>query len=206
MSKGIDVNQNVTDYAGLIKRAGIDFVGRYLPFTTKKDPLTRAEALHLSDQGLHIVSIYENSTPTHDGYFKLYQANLDVSRAHVAINNLGQPNTSPVYFAVDYDAKPDGVMAYFKVLHDSEFHKLGYPIGVYGSGAVCKALLEAGYVTHTWLSQSDAHTGTTEFAKSNRWNIHQREEVTNWHGTGLDVDLNISQGNGGGWQLVLASV
>jgi peptidoglycan hydrolase-like protein with peptidoglycan-binding domain len=49
-----------------------------------------------------------------------------------------------------------------------------YQVGVYGSGAVCRALLQDGLVSFTWISQSSGFNGTAAFLRSGQWNLHQR--------------------------------
>ena len=74
MAKGLDANVDCAAHAPCLKEAGVDFVGRYYKFVAGAEPLTRTEALALSQAGLFIVAIYENGFPTRAGYFSMPRA------------------------------------------------------------------------------------------------------------------------------------
>lgn len=201
MSKGIDCDVDVTNYAGALVRAGYTFVLRYIN-SSKAQPLTLGEAAHCSQQGLYIGSLFENGFPTSDAYFTTQQALSDVLDAANAVRVSRQPVKCPVYFAVDYDALATEVMDYFNVLHDSDFHaNIGYPIGVYGSGDVCRALLEAGLVSYTYLAYPLGWSGTADLLASGLWNIHQTSNDSTLFDGALSVDEAESAGNSGCWQV-----
>lgn len=202
MSRGLDANNHLTDYAGHLKQDGYDFVGRYIN-PGKAEPLNREEASALTAAGLWIVSIWEQGNPTSREYFGVTRGHQDGMGALYAAQQLGQPIGTPVYFAVDYDADDVDVVTitdYFRAVREV-LTGAGYSAGVYGSGMICQHLSSVGYVSHTWLSQSkDWHAD--DYAD---WLPHadivQGEETTV---RGLDVDLNSSNGNAGGWQLAIA--
>ncbi len=154
MPLGIDANQNLTSYAGAIKAAGNDLVGRYLPWSTKDDPLYVPEANHLISQGLSILSLYESGYPTTDAYFTVSQGGIDAMKSGYGAKLLNQPKTAPVFFTVDYDADPQVVLPYFQAIHISQFHEV-WPVGVYGSDAVCRAISEAGYASYFYVAYSN---------------------------------------------------
>ena len=62
-----------------------------------------------------------------------------------------------------------------------------YRVGVYGSGAVCQAVLDAGLAELAWLSCSSGWSGYKNFLASGRWNLRQ---YTPRLVAGLDADPN----------------
>lgn len=194
MSKGFDCTDDLTDHGGQIVQAGYEFVGRYYCGPShNKTRLTRAEALHLSGLGLFVVSVFENDGD-HAGYFSYSQGVDDGRNAFDYAWLIKQPLKTPIYFAVDFDATEveftNHIVPYFKGIYHG-----AHPVGVYGSGFVCRRLLELGLVSHTWLAQSP---GWAEWDTFKNWNIKQLPTVT-WNG--LSIDPDISSGNGGGWKL-----
>jgi hypothetical protein len=49
----------------------------------------------------------------------------------------------------------------------------GFRVGVYGSGVVCAAVLDAGLADHAWLACSMGWTGSRDFLVSRRWALRQ---------------------------------
>ena len=197
MAKGLDANQDMTDWAGQLVQEGFGFVGRYINHG-KSQPLTTSEAQHLSTEGLYLVSIYEKGSPTEAAYFTIQRGAQDGNAAVQAAKATGQPTGTPIYFAVDYDADRcdlNTICDYFKNVFTT-VRGAGYFVGVYGSGMVCKTLTEQGWVHYTWLAQSRGWAGYDDWHDSA--SIVQGAETT-WHG--IDVDLDTSSGDAGGWQV-----
>ena len=200
--KGIDANRNLTDLAGAIKIAGFSFVCRYLPHSTKDDPLTRAEAQHLSDMGLSIVSLFESGYPTTAAYFTYEQGIADAASALEGALEVGQSMTKPVFFCVDYDADPADIMTYFHAIHVSPLHAIYLP-AVYGGSDVCRALVDNGLAHYAMLCQSTgfrAERGVYE-----DWNLKQGpQQFITFGGERVDVDTQVSRGDDfGQWTLPL---
>lgn len=184
--KGIDAQQSMFAHAGDLRRDGFGFVGRYLNTTKNKTGLTRAEADHLHGQGLKVLSIFELD-PTSAGYFTYEQGVKDGKSAKSLASAAGQPAGGCVFFTADYDAAPNdipGVKAYFEAVRSVLMPQ--YVPGVYGSGAVCSRLWDAGLVRATWLAQSTKWTGYSAWWPKAQ--IVQGIETV-WHG--VDVDLNV---------------
>ncbi|HWK07688.1 MAG TPA: DUF1906 domain-containing protein [Puia sp.] len=184
MKKGFDASRDLTPFAAGLKAAGYDFAGRYYNVNNHSKNLTLAEAQALTAAGLRIIVVWENGYPTATGYFNYQKGVFDGTAAyHYALDQISQPAGSPIYFAVDYDASgPDvngPIMQYFQGIHDA-FNTIGtnnaiYPIGVYGSGLTCSALLDGGKVTYTWLAQSMGWGGSRAFTA---YNIKQDMQKT----------------------------
>lgn len=197
-TRGFDCASDLSAHAGQIKAAGYGWVGRYYT-SDRNNPkiLKRAEALHLSSMGLFIVSVFENAGD-HAGYFSFAQGIKDMDAATVCAVNVRQPDITPIYFAVDFDATDHDcnafIIPYFKALHGTRGL---YSVGVYGSGFACRRLLELGLVSFAWLAQSTGWAEYEAFKASGKANIIQLW-TTEFHG--LSIDGDISNGNGGGFK------
>ena len=176
----------------------IAFVGRYYSRTTQiaGKKLTASEAQLLSGAGLEIVAVYEDG-PTSASYFSASRGAADAGGAMQQAAAVGQPAGSAIYFTVDYDASSadiEGVIAqYFAAVATT----IGsaFRVGVYGSGAVCTAMLSAGYASLAWLAQSTGWTGHASFTN---WAIQQGPEKS---ACGLNSDTDVAQGDFGGFRV-----
>lgn len=197
MSKGIDTTQNCAPHIPALKVAGIQFVARYMSHAAWKN-MTPAEVQALSAAGIYIVSVWE-SAGNKASFFTLPQGKMDAAAAVEFGHHIGQTDYSPIYFAVDYDARPNDVFDYFEgirfVMPQSGSNQSLYKIGVYGSGDICKALKEGGYVSYTWLAQAMGWSGSRTYAD---WNIKQ---LPSGVCAGMAVDFDETRGDGGGWKL-----
>jgi hypothetical protein len=205
MAQGLDADVDCSAQAQCIKDAGFDFVARYYKFTSRSQPLTRSEVVALSQAGLDLVAVYESGLPTSASYFSHARGIQDGTRAYqYARDEIRQPAGSPIYFAVDYDASPgdfQGVITeYFKGIAQAFDTASGatpaYPIGVYGSGSTCAWMLTHTNVTYAWLAMARGWRGSRTFAG---WNLRQRV-ATNLV-CGISVDLDESNGHGGGFKI-----
>ncbi|HEV2334664.1 MAG TPA: DUF1906 domain-containing protein [Stellaceae bacterium] len=168
MAKGIDLPIDAGRFVDDIKSAGIDFVARYYRSATSHFPsLSASEAKLLSSSGLKIVVVWEGAS-NHVSYFSQTAGANDGTSAYHQAKVIGQPADSAIYFAVDYDATAAdvagpirdyfrGVAAGFAAAGGAN---PGYQIGVYGSGAVCRALIDAGLASLGWLAMA---TGWRDF-------------------------------------------
>jgi len=97
-----------------------------------------------------------------------------------AINTIGQPGNTAIYFAVDYNATKsdlaDRIVPHFRAINaindGGEFSRK-FRIGAYGSGLTLETLLDEGLAELAWLSQSTGHRRSRAFKRSNRWTIFQ---------------------------------
>lgn len=194
MSNGIDCDSDTTSEIGCLKAAGIEFIARYISRTQ------RSETDHICSMGLFVVSLYEtlgNNYP----YFSSNQGTHDGVRTMEYSPALGQPHGTPVYFCVDFDATEaqirSGIADYFTAVR-AEVNANGqgpYKVGVYGSGLVCQILLELGLVEYTYLAAPTDWAGA-DFTGWNLKQTHNGQSLCN-----LSVDLDVSQDDGGGWQI-----
>src|SRR5690606_13079889 len=70
-----------------------------------------------------------------------------------------------------------------------------YLMGCYGSGAHCRAALDAGVVEMTWVAEAPAWGGTRAFINSSEWTLYQNktqiEDSPIMSAGGVPIDTNI---------------
>jgi len=187
MSKGLDYAWGKPGGAN-IKKAGFDFVCRYVSNTPSKN-LTAAEVQDLQANGLQIVIVWESSAK-----IALKGAAAGSTDADLAIQqaaNLNFPAENPIYFACDFELlHGKAVTAYF----DGIAEKMPFAqIGAYGSYALVKYLFDNGLISYGWQTS----------AWSNKvWDsrIHIKQVSYNYVLKGVNCDVNESvQDDFGQW-------
>jgi len=206
----LDTSQNSRKFVPCLKDKGITAIGRY--YTKRRNNskiLTADEARRLSDAGIKIWPVYQNRHREAVDFSAVKGKQEAEDALDYARNVINQPNGSGIYFSADFDASQsvfnNAIRPHFEAIA-SAFAAAGKPyrIGVYGSGAVCKSLLDAGLVQLTWLSQSGGFRGTREFKASRRWNILQSLPVAHFCDFDDEVDpdqINNDNGDFGGFLL-----
>lgn len=161
---------------GALAAAGKAFACRYLSGDASKN-LTRSEADDLAAHGVWSVVVWE-STSNRAGAGRAAGV-ADAQAATQQATAAGMPSTRPIYFAVDYDATPATVDAYFQ----GATSILGAArLGVYGGFRVVKHLLDTGLAHWAW--QTAAWSGGQW---DNRAHIKQGAYVT-INGVQCDLD------------------
>ncbi len=200
----IDTNTNCSPHLDVLKEHGVTHVGRYYASNTWKR-ITRVEAKALSDAGLQLFCVFEDSGDpaltfdqgTHDAQIALNQARA-----------IGQPEGSAVYFALEhlphgYEAGHlPGIKRY--VAGIKRVFGEAYKIGVYSDGVVLDALLDGKLIDYAWLSASTSFAGSKGFDKAGRWAIAQRKVDLKWEG--LSVDTNEAKDDFGAFSLSGATI
>lgn len=200
--KGFDTTSNCSGHTEAIKAAGYTFVARYYSHSVWKN-LTVPEAHALSRAGIFICAVWE-SAGDHATFFSFVQGLHDGQAAYSFARQIGQPFTTPIYFAVDSDlpCTPDdnalnGVWAYFRGVNQAiNNHPDKYKVGVYGGGHVCRTLKQGALASYTWLAGAMGWQGSREY---HEWNILQQGPHTVG---GMRVDLDTAADNGGGGFMV----
>jgi hypothetical protein len=194
---GLDVTAYIDDAeCKSLLAKGIKWVACYYFYQSAFKRLLNYDEAVILSKYFWVVSVYENGSPTTAAYFTTKRGMFDLSTALSRANAAKQPNNTSIYFTVDYDASESdlvAIKAYFEALQPM---RKTYLLGIYGSGMVCKFLKDAGLVDKTWLSQSTGFPGYTEWLS--QADIVQGRETTV---DGLDVDLDTSMGNAGGWKI-----
>jgi len=200
---GVDASSSCTaDTITCLQSERVSFVGRYYSRTTQiaGKKLTAAEAELISGGGMQIVAVYEDG-PTSYSYFSASRGIEDAATALEQAAAAGQPNGSAIYFTVDYNATSSdiagNITAYFQAV--SEALQGSYVVGVYGSGAVCAAMLQAGLAGLAWLCQSTAWSGYSAFTD---WAIKQGPELAVCD---LNSDTDTAHGEFGGFFVAVSS-
>lgn len=174
MAHGISTNLNFGNIAKDLKAANIDFVARYYSSTTKQRQkrLTRGEAQQFVAADIELILVYEDG-PTDPSYFSRQRGEQDGKSAHAYAAELGQPEGSAIYFAVDYDALASDVTGaiedYFEgiQLGLTDGNRMNrYEVGVYGSGRVCAHIKEETQLAkYSWLAESHGWAGHATYTK-----------------------------------------
>lgn len=192
----IDTNRRTTAKLECLKSKGVSAIIRYYARSTKQPEkrVTRTEAEAIVGAGLKL-GIVQQSGGAGPGSFSHDAGLKDAAYARdYGAKVIGQPGGSAIYFAVDYDASQGEVnkriVPYFEGVVEAFSAPTGMPsydVGAYGSGLVCRTLLDLGLAKYTWLSQSSGFTGTAEFKKSKRWTLLQ-QMPSQLCGLGVDAD------------------
>jgi hypothetical protein len=190
----LDTNQNATRMTECMKAQGITAIGRYYTRNRSNPKILKPdEARALSAAGIRIWTVYQNRHRLR-GDFSAVKGKQEAEDAlDYAKHVINQSPGSGIYFSADFDATAadvsSAILPHFQAVA-AAFAAAGNPyrIGVYSSGAVCQALLDAGLVQLTWLSQSSGFRGTAQFKASGRWNILQALPVRGFCNFDDDVD------------------
>jgi hypothetical protein len=175
VTPAVDTNTNVTTYLPTLAAAGVTAVGRYYSINKSK-LLTQIEAEAIANAGLSIFVVYEDGADP--AKFNAGLGTFQAQQALICAREVGQPQGSAIYFAVDFDCTAaqfqQQITPYFHAI-SAVFAGQGFPykIGVYGSGLVCQGLLQAGLCSYTWLTNSTGFQGYRQFYASKRWNLAQ---------------------------------
>lgn len=202
MLQGCDSSSAVTSADLLcLQQKGYSFVGRYYSRTTHIEgkKLTASEAVMISEGGIDLVAVYEDA-PVEYSYFSGARGSEDATAALEQAAAVGQPEGTAIYFSVDYDASDSEIAGNIHAYFSAAAAEIGskYLIGIYGSGAACTAMMNAGFAQLAWLSQSTGFNGTKTFTN---WVIKQGLEGSV---CGLNSDSDVAQGNYGSFRVSAA--
>jgi hypothetical protein len=199
-AQGVDLPTDASDVLNELKDSRLAFVARYYRTPASRwPPLSASEAQRLSSLGLKIVAVWEPYSPD-PAYFSYASGYADALAAYGQAKAVGQPAGSAIYFAVDYDARAlapieqyfDGIAAGLAAASGGSAE---YKIGVYGSGAVCGAVKQAGLAQYSWLSNSTAWAGSRDY---HDWDIRQSGHLAE---LSFNHDGDEARGEYGGFRL-----
>lgn len=194
--------------ATTLKNNGYQVVGRYLTGTVGNGiskALTVSEIQIIFDAGLKFFPIYE-SNGTSNSYFTSSQGVYDATEAIAATVNLGIPDGSIIYFAVDYDALDSqvtsNVLPYFQAIKEY-FHNYSskrYQVGVYGARNICSRVCNSGYAINSFVgNMSTGFSGNLGYTMPTNWAFDQFATVTLGSGIGqIEIDKNAFSGSDAG--------
>jgi len=181
----IDTNVETTPHLPALKTAGIKTVIRYLsPINPSGEKCVKpAEAQAIATAGLRLALVCEGWGDFAHGAISAGAGERDGEWCARYAATVGAPDNAAVYFAVDTDASASQikklVLPYFTSI-DAAFKSLAPNLrcGVYGSGAVCEAVMAAQLADLPWLSCSLGWSGSRTYLASNKWALHQHVPAT----------------------------
>lgn len=194
---GCDTSTQLTaTTAKTLRLSNKEFVCRYYkPNESNPKALTLDEVNYLHNEKLKIVSVYQN-VGTSASNFSETSGVSDATLALARASEIGQPEGTAIYFAVDYD--PDGELTcieeYFGAVKNTINGK--YKVGVYGRSEVCNHIKQnLKYATFSWLSPSSSSTGFPDYDTNLKYNIKQAE-CNSYNGIAFDDDTAIGDDYG----------
>ena len=98
---------------------------------------------------------------------------------------IGQPQGSAIYFAVDHDYYKPADLAVIRAYFAAVSGVIGgaYRVGVFGSGAVARAVLDTGHAELVWLAATKSWSGTKAMLRTSDWALLQ-----SWPPIGAPLD------------------
>lgn len=184
----VDVSSACGPHASDLVADGVRTVIRYYSRDTglPAKRLSSDEAKQLTRAGLRIGVVHEARRGDLITSFSEALGRLDGAYARTyGATVIGQPAGSTIYFGADVDANSaqikTAIIPYFSgvaAAFAAATAEPAYAIGVYGSGATCAAVLDAGLAQMAWLAQSRGWAGYSAFLKSGRWNLCQGLSAT----------------------------
>lgn len=185
----IDTNVNTASHLATLKGLGVQTIIRYIRPFGGPGQVSASEARAIAAHGMRLGLVLEGKG-NEPGYFSGAAGARDATRAFAFAPTVGAPKDPTLWFAVDFDAGhiaiQGRVLPYFKAIKE---HFVATPakVGVYGSGAVCSAIIGAGAADYAWLSQSMGWTNSRAYRASNKWVLLQGADRTIG---GCDADSN----------------
>jgi Domain of unknown function (DUF1906) len=188
----IDTNRDTSRQLIQLRAAGVETIIRYYARAMSGKVIRRAEALAIGGAGIRLAIVYEGAGDRLSAFSEeIGFRDAAFSRSY-GDREIKQPAGSAVYFAVDFDATAaeirNAIIPYFRGVARAFADGNGLPVyrvGVYGSGAVCAAVLDAGLAELAWVSCSTGWSGSRAFLQSGRWTLRQHLPSTV---AGLDAD------------------
>jgi hypothetical protein len=183
--------------ASAFSEQGYTFVGRYLAPAGLWKRLTAAEARIITNAGLYIVSLFERgASRAAEGAAAGAE---DGSAALQLAREVGQPEGSAIYFAVDYDAQPEDYDAIEAYMRAADEQLTGYELEAYGSYDVIRMLRDRGVIRPDGGMQTYAWSRGKLVAAPR---IFQGENDVFVNDVG--IDRCESNGDAGGWKASMA--
>lgn len=184
----IDTDTNCSHHLEHLRAEGVTHIGRYYARAGTKR-LTKTEAQILSDAGLDLFIVYEDSG---DPELSVDRGRNDAQLAYSQARSIAQPANSAIYFAMEHlpngydDSHIPGVKLYFEGIRRTL--KDLYKVGCYSNGTTLAALLDAKLIDYAWVSASTSFHGSHEFLKTDRWHLAQKKVDLNWQGVSVDTN------------------
>jgi len=203
----LDISEQVNDkFLKNVKSIGISTIMRYYDWEQETLPgktLTVAELALIKRNALNVAVVFQHNNNRTATFETSGRGRTDAKRSLYLARTFDQPSGSAIYFGVDgVDALFEDrgratdkfglnlITRYFKEIKN-EFgankNNVGYPIGVYGSGLVCREILNRGLAKYCWLAGATSWPEYDGFKQSDRWSLLQSVETECF---GKKVELN----------------
>lgn len=177
-----------------MKEIGVGTIIRYYdwdPPTLPNKTLLRPERDLIVKNGFKLAVVFQHRNNRFSS-FTPARGKIDAERSLTLAKQNAQPKGSAIYFGVDGPwssaAQLKNIKAYFTAVNEVMAGK-GYRIGVYGSGLVCRRLLDAELAELCWLANAQAWPGYKTFYESGKWRLAQ---TLPGKCGGKDVDFNFT--------------
>lgn len=199
MHRVIDAAVDLTDFAPALAARGVETVIRYynhrnsaaLP-TKRVEP---REAVALAEAGLSLAVVFQQRGGAGGSIEDLDRESglRDATRALALAALLRQPRRSAIYFAVDHDYFRRSEIARIEPYFDAVRSVLGsrYRVGVYGSGAIGRHMVERGVADLVWLAAARGWAGTRSMLASGAWTLFQKDLDLVYPGGDFRYDGNV---------------
>jgi hypothetical protein len=188
------------EWAPQLRALGYEFFCRYYRRTlVSKWAISPEEAKPLFDAGLWALAIFQFSDKASE--LTKSGALADAAAALAKAEQMKQPKSSTIYFAVDFAPHEEQmltVLDYFDVVAHAVVAE-GYVVGVYGPGAVCQRVIDASLAKCGWLAGATAWPGYREF-KDRAAVIQKMPSITLPFGLEIDEDEAVSPEVAGLWR------
>jgi hypothetical protein len=191
----IDTTEDVTSVLSALRVAGVTGIIGYLnPLGPTSKVVTQDRARAIGAAGMTLALVSEGWGDFAHGGISAGAGERDAAHAKQAVAALGVASPPTVYFAVDTDATQAQitklVLPYFAAIRAAYNGR----VGVYGSGAVCSAVLAAKTASLAWLACSTGWAGYQDLLKSGKWALRQHLPS---YVAGVSCDVNDVQGDYG---------
>jgi Domain of unknown function (DUF1906) len=220
--RALDLSHPVDDgFLQNIKSIGISTIIRYYDWPQETLPgktLTAGELASMKRNSLNVAVVFQHNNNRTTTFETVGRGTIDASRALDLANAYKQPPGSAIYFGVDgvdgkFQVGGTGgandkfginlIERYFGEI-ESEFasnrKNAGYAIGAYGSGLVCRTLLDERRAKYCWLANATSWPEYDVFERSGRWSLKQLLPSKRCFGEEVDLDIvNPNLQNFGQW-------
>jgi hypothetical protein len=191
----IDIAEDATAKLPQLKAAGITTIFGYLSSINPAGAkcLTPCRVRAIAAAGIRVGLVHEGWGGAGGRGISAADGARDGGYCRAAAPTLGAPKGACVYFACDCDFLPMQIAAmvipYFRAIRLA-FAGSQLRIGVYGSGAVCTAVIGAGLADLSWEAQSKGWLAYSQWLQKASM-VQGPEQLLK----GLDVDTNTARGD-----------
>lgn len=104
----------------------------------------------------------------------------DAQAAITKANELGIPDDTIIYYAIDFDPTDYEIQTYVIPYFETIYNNRGnYKVGVYGTRNVCTQIMNLGYAQTCFVSDmSTGYSGNMGFKMPSQWNLDQFAEIS----------------------------